>query len=329
MDQIQEFNGILQSFKIKALCVNYKKLDNYFYYDLKISPDIKVKDLYKYTDEISLALKTSCKPSIKIIHRYGIVRLEFIQYRTNKLHLFDIFTNKDRPVGELICLLGEQVDGSKVWMDLSDNPHMIIAGTTGSGKSTLLHNLIGNIMNYNDADLFLIDPKNIEFNYYDNKLRNTRVFYTYDQALQLFNSLIILMENRYAMLRNGIPISKMKHQIVIVDEFADLILQDNANHFYDVVCRLAQKCRAARIHIVLATQRPSVNIIDGTIKANFPVRIACKVASHVDSKVILDATGAENLLGRGDAIIRDNFRSLDRFQVAYTSPQEIVNFFGE
>jgi S-DNA-T family DNA segregation ATPase FtsK/SpoIIIE len=117
--------------------------------------------------------------------------------------------------------------------------------------------------------------------------------------------------------------------VVIIDEFADLIMQDKEDQFYVALCRLAQKCRAARIHIILATQRPSVNIINGSIKANFPARIACKVASHVDSKVILDTSGAENLLGKGDALIRDNFRHLERFQVAYTTAQEVCSYFGD
>ena len=116
--------------------------------------------------------------------------------------------------------------------------------------------------------------------------------------------------------------------VIFIDEFADLIMQDKNDQFYLALCRLAQKCRAARINIILSTQRPSVNIINGTIKANFPARIACRVASHVDSKVILDVSGAENLLGKGDALIKDNFRSLDRFQSAYTTATEVCQQLG-
>jgi S-DNA-T family DNA segregation ATPase FtsK/SpoIIIE len=137
------------------------------------------------------------------------------------------------------------------------------------------------------------------------------------------------MESRYDLIRVGKPVSEMKHIVVIIDEFADLIMQDKDNEFMTLICRLAQKCRAARIHIILTTQRPSTNIINGTIKANFPARIACRVASHIDSKVVLDATGAENLLGKGDALIRDGFRYLERFQVAYTTAEEVCKYFGK
>ena len=106
-------------------------------------------------------------------------------------------------------------------------------------------------------------------------------------------------------------------------------MQDKEYQFHDKLCRLAQKCRASRISIILSTQRPSVNVVSGAIKANFPARIACRVASHIDSKVVLDSVGAENLLGHGDALIRDNYRFIERFQIAYTNSTEICNYFGD
>jgi S-DNA-T family DNA segregation ATPase FtsK/SpoIIIE len=328
MELIQEFNNILQSFNIKASCVNHSKVDSYFYYDLKLNPHARVKDIQKYSDEISLALKTPCKPSVKVLHNEGVVRLEFASPRTEALKLLDGFTNKHLPKGEINCLLGQTVDGRCMWMDLAQNPHMLVAGTTGSGKSTLLHNIIANLFNYNDVDLHLVDPKRIEFAEYETKL-GVPVLYTYDDALHLLNNLLEVMEDRYDRLRAGAPATSLKPIVVMIDEFADLIMQDKEDEFYIALCRLAQKCRAARIHLVLATQRPSVNIINGTIKANFPARIACRVASHVDSKVILDSSGAENLLGKGDALIRDNSRYLERFQVAYITPQEVCSYFGK
>src|ERR1019366_4407113 len=107
------------------------------------------------------------------------------------------------------------------------------------------------------------------------------------------------------------------------------IMQDDKNEFYTLLCRLAQKCRAAGIYCIIATQRPSADIIKGAIKANFPARISCQVASHVDSKVILDATGAELLAGLGDAIIRNYNNNFQRFQAAYTTPDEVIAYYGQ
>jgi S-DNA-T family DNA segregation ATPase FtsK/SpoIIIE len=330
MENIQTFNKVLGAFNIGAACVNYQQVDNYSYYDLILKPNAKVKDLQRYSDEISLALKTASKPSIKIMHNLGVVRLEFVEPRKSTLKLFDYFTNSNLPKAELLCLLGQGVSGNRVWMDLVANPHMIIAGTTGSGKSTLLHNIIANLFNYSNVKLYLVDPKNIEFSEYEKKFTNNlKVYYSYNEALNLLDRMVETMEYRYDCIRKGTPVENFPYLVIMIDEFADLIMQDRESQFHDKLCRLAQKCRAARIHIILSTQRPSVNIVNGTIKANFPARIACRVPSHIDSKVILDSVGAETLLGKGDALLKDNFRHLERFQVAYTDAKEICAMFGE
>jgi S-DNA-T family DNA segregation ATPase FtsK/SpoIIIE len=161
VESIQRFNQILQSFNIKASCIDYQSIDNYCYYDLKLNPHAKVKDVQRFSDEISLALKASRKPSIKPLHEKGVVRVEFITPRAEPLRLLDYFTNSGVPQMELPCLLGQSVEGKRLWMDLAQNPHLLIAGTTGSGKSTLMHNIIANLLNYNKVHLFLVDPKNI------------------------------------------------------------------------------------------------------------------------------------------------------------------------
>ncbi len=180
MASVEQFNKILESFNIRAKCVNTQVVDNYFYFDLKLAPNARVRDVHRYSDEISLALKTPCRPSIKVLHDQGVVRLEFAAPRSTPLHLFDLFTNTDVPEGDLICLLGQSVDGKKVWMDLAQNPHMLIAGATGSGKTTLMHNIVANLKNYNECLIYMIDPKKIEFHPYDGKLDYTKVYYTYD-----------------------------------------------------------------------------------------------------------------------------------------------------
>lgn len=328
----EKFNQILKSFNIKALCTNYQHIDNYFFYDIKLDLKSKIKDISKYSEEISLALHSPCKPSIKVLYSEGLVRLEFISQSQSqsKLNLFDYFSNRNLPDGELICLLGKTVDGQKVWMDLSKNPHMIVSGTTGSGKSTLLHNIIANLINYNKAQIYLMDPKNIEFYEYDKHIKyNMNISYSYNDSYFVLESLLCLMEQRHSMLRDGFLKSSFPPVVVIIDEFADLIMQDKNNMFYNALLKLSQKCRSAKIHIILSTQRPSVNIINGSIKANFPARIACKVTNHIDSKIIIDSCGAENLLGNGDALLKDNSRTLERFQIAYTSAKEVCKYFGD
>lgn len=327
MELITDFNNLLQNFKINAWCVGHKQIDNYFYYDLRLKANAKVKDVEKYSNEISLALKTHSLPTIKVLHNEGVVRLEFVNPRRSALNLFDYFSNQDIPKGQINCLLGQTVDGQKLWMDLAQNPHLIIAGTTGSGKSTLLHNIIANLLNYNNVDINLVDPKGLEFIDYDSKFENVDVIYSYTETLEMLKSAVDLMEFRYERLRAGISADTIKSHVIIIDEFADLIMQDASGELYLTLAKLAQKCRASKIHIILATQRPTVNIIDGTIKANFPARISCRVASHVDSKVVLDTVGAEDLLGKGDALIRDSYRDLDRFQIAYTDSKEVCKHF--
>ena len=327
MREITEFNSILNSFRIKALCVNYSSNENYCCYDVKLQPRSKVKDLNKYLDEISLALNYSEKPSLKVFHDQGIVRIGFFLSERKKIDLFDLFSNDDIPKGNLQCLLGKAVDGSKIWMDLANNPHMIVAGTTGSGKSTLLHNIIANLLNYSSAKLFLLDPKNIEFFEYENKHNvNINIGYSYDNAVSMINTLLQIMDSRYDMMRQGHDISILPNCVLIVDEFADLIMQDIDGMFYTSLCRLAQKCRVAKINIILSTQRPSADIISGAIKANFPARISCKVSSNIDSRVILDHPGAESLCGYGDALIKDSSRTLERFQIAYTNSKEVCKY---
>lgn len=326
--EVKKMNEILKSFKINAECVSFHLVGNYSYYDLVLGVNGKVKDLNKYSDEISLQLKSPTKPGIKIIREKGIVRLEFVSNKAEILNLFDYFTNNDVPNGELIALLGKSVEGEPVFMNLCEAPHMIVAGATGSGKSVFLHVLIASTLNYSNAKIFLMDPKRIEFAEYKDNFTNIHVSSNYSECLYVMKNLVSIMEARYEQMEAGIPVENFPPVLVIVDELADIQSQDEGNVFYDNLCVLAQKCRAAKIHIVVAMQRPSVDVIRGAIKANFPARVSFKVASHTDSKVIMDQVGAEHLRGAGDGVLRDNSRTMFRFQSAYTTAEEVCKAFG-
>ncbi len=179
-------------------------------------------------------------------------------------------------------------------------------------------------------DLYLIDPKRVEFNKYEGyAVINTE----YHETIDTLRHLVETMESRYAvMAANGIQSAEQRPRafpsiILIVDEAAFLMDQDKGKgrgEFQRLVITLAQKARAAGIYLVLATQRPSVNVLTGDIKANFPARIACKTATHQDSRVILDMNGAETLLGRGDAVLCNMKYDQVRFQVAFADPDEAV-----
>jgi S-DNA-T family DNA segregation ATPase FtsK/SpoIIIE len=324
MDQIVNFNKILKDFKIKASCVNYKKIYQCSYYDIRLDPLGKVKDIEKYIKEISLALKEETLPKINVILEQGLVQLEFIKPQASSISYFELANSAKPPSNqEIPILLGLSSCGEEIWMDLQDNPHLLIAGCTGSGKSVALHNIIANVLKFTPkANLFLVDPKGIEFNDYES-FDNVGVKYSFEECLELLENLEHIMNLNFLMIRRGVNKNMINPTVVIIDEYADLSLQDSGGMLYSRLCKLAQKCRAAKIHIVLATQRPSVKLLDGNIKANFPARLACKVSSKIDSKIILDESGAEELKGKGDAILNNSQHSKVRLKIAYTTSQQI------
>lgn len=330
MNDTNTLNNIFSAFKIGATCKSFSEFKNVSYYDVELKLGTKVRDVEKYATELGLALKAPSKPRFKILADQGLLRLEFIKSRTDTIKLFELGRQTTSPHGSLNCLLGETLEGTPLWIDIVNNPHMLIAGTTGSGKSTMLHCIIANLLMYQNTFTILMDPKNIEFyKYGDMHHSKLRVTYDFNDCLSMLEYLCNEMERRYALMRsNRLTSNYFPYMVLIIDEFADLISQDTDKKFAGCLARLAQKSRAAGIHIIISTQRPSVDVVDGTIKANFPSRISCKVATGVDSKVILDTPGAEHLLGKGDALIKTNQYTLQRFQGAYTSPEEIISYFG-
>lgn len=330
MNNIEKLNSILDAFKVEAICQDFHEYKNACFYDIQLKPGARLKDLQKYSIEFSLALRSYSKPRINILPQNGVVRFEFLKAKAEKISLAQLGQTAVRPVGDLTCLLGETLEGVPLWVDLSKNPHMLVAGCTGSGKSTTLHTIIANLLLYPKVQVFLMDPKRIEFfQYEDQNIKNVHVDYDFEQCVETLKFLNEEMDQRYSLIKEcKVDVRKFPFHVLIIDEFADLRLQDSNNTYHKLLCRLAQKSRAARIHIILATQRPSVNVVDGMIKANFPARLSCKVASHIDSRVILDSTGAEDLVGLGDSIINNSEHTLQRFQAAYTDAKEVCKSFG-
>jgi S-DNA-T family DNA segregation ATPase FtsK/SpoIIIE len=235
---------------------------------------------------------------------------------------------------ELPINLGVLIDGTPIFADLAKMPHLLVAGATGSGKSVGLNAFILSLMAHRTPDelrFVLIDPKRIEFSIYNNqRYMYTPVVTDNSQASQLLEYLVLEMNRRYGLFEETrVKNLKEYHQtgrtlpyiVAIVDEFSDLVLSDKSVEKQIQI--LAQKARAAGIHLILATQRPSVDVVTGSIKANFPSRIAFKTASGTDSKTILDTTGAENLVGRGDALYLATDGQLIRFHGGYIENAQI------
>lgn len=336
--QLQDtMNKILNDIGIKVTCCKVVIHHHFAYFDLNWDPSISISSLNRSLREIAIGIKSKTIPIIKVISELGIVRLQVSMKSSETLHFDDIYDLTEVPDNMLFPMcLGVDENGEKVWMDMSKNPHLLIAGGTGSGKSTVLHTIISNALqlsacNLRNIEIDLVDPKNIEFySYAKNGIDNLNVYYNYQDTIDLLNRYASEMESRYkwmSILNIKDVASYYPIKLLIIDEIADLILQDEKGELEKLIISLAQKGRAAGIHIILSTQRPSVDVLTGVIKANFPGRIACKTASKMDSKVILDESGAEHLLGRGDAIIKNIDFDRVRFQVAYTTNSDVIEAY--
>lgn len=341
-DNITRLNDVLAGLNIKGMCVNYKEHRHLAFYDISLEPGAMVSRIERRTREIALGIKSQTPPIVKLFPKRGLVRLQVANSNAETINLLSILDRAEIPAIEeslLPIIVGETDEGINLCMDLSKHPHTLIAGSTGSGKSVFLRTMIANIVRLNslgerDIELYLADPKRVEFSAYDiPEMSHTviNVSYDYYDVLGMLSAIEEKMDSRYEVLAsfgyssieecpNMFPLC-----VVMIDEVSDLMIQDKKSKEFELlIVKLAQKCRAAGIYLVLSTQRPSADVLTGLIKANFPARIACKVSSRVDSQVILDGPGAESLLGRGDAILQSNANDRARFQTAFVSAKEIV-----
>ena len=257
--------------------------------------------------------------------------IDFAQILAND----ELWTDK----GALPICLGVDVCGKPVFADLAKMPHLLVAGTTGSGKSVGLNTFILSLMRAKkpgDVKFVMIDPKRIEFGMYNNnKYMFCPVVTENKEAAGVLSYLVDEMERRYNLLEENMcknikdyneQYGKIPYIVCVIDEFADLMAADK--NVSEYIIRLAQKARAAGIHVVLATQRPSVDVVTGLMKANFPTRLAYKVASNADSRTILDTVGAEDLIGRGDALFLASDGNLKRVHGAYMPDKQIEEFLA-
>jgi S-DNA-T family DNA segregation ATPase FtsK/SpoIIIE len=311
-------------------------------YELQLAPGTKVSKVAALKDDLSYALATTEIRILAPIPGKQAVGVEVPNPSPNLVTLGDIYDELPATASPLAVWLGKDISGTAVWTDLARMPHILIAGTTGSGKSGSINTMLTSILlraTPDDVRMILIDPKRIELGYYESIPHLlTPVVSSPKEASAVLANVLAEMERRYERLsavrartlpeanrtfrRRGEP--TLPYLLVVIDELADLMMV-SPQAVEDAVIRLAQKSRAVGIHLVLATQRPSVDVITGMIKANVPSRIAFAVSSQTDSRVILDQAGAESLLGQGDMLFKPLGTSrLQRVQGAYVSEEEVA-----
>ena len=324
-------SNIFADYKVKATCSKYNEIEHFNVYDLELAPGCKIRSIEGLSDELQLRLKYKSKPVFIIDD--GKIKMIFAN-DPKKIYLSDLLEKKQKfTPTEIVC--GIDYNGEIVSAPISQMPHMLVAGTTGSGKSVFLHTIIGNFLQtYRPVDFYLFDPKYVEFEYYKGmKPDNGSLIYvhnTFEEIIDKLKLITMIMEKRFELLckyncKNINEFNKkmqahMKYIFVIVDEFADLVSKDKGHKkiFENMVCAITSKSRASGLHLIVATQRPSIQNITGNIKANFPTRVCFKVATGTDSRIVLDQMGGENLISGGDAIMINNGHTT-RFQAAYTS----------
>lgn len=340
----------LRGFKIPAEIVKVTQGPAVTRYDINIPGNIPFNRVVARDVELATRLQAIGGVNIQAHYGSGTIAIE-VPNKTRatvglkNLLLSEKFT-KSKP-GSLMFGLGKDIEGNAILGDIVKMKHLLVAGSTGSGKSVCLTSLIISLLyKYSPEELrlILVDPKQIEFTIYDKlpHLMINEIISDANKVIVMLNWAINEMERRYSLFKEralqgflvrdideynksieNLDEEKIPRIVIIVDELADLMSM-NKNELQDRVQRLAQKSRAAGIHLVLATQRPSVDVITGTIKNNMPTRIGFKVVQEVDSRTMIDCSGAEKLLGNGDMLYKTDTMSMpERVQGAFLSSAEV------
>jgi len=307
----------LENFHVKAKIINACHGPAVTRYELEPAPGVKVSKIVNLADDICLSL-AAFSVRIEPVPGKAAIGIEVPNKDLEGVQLREVLENDAFATAKskLTVGLGMDIGGQAIFADLAKMPHLLVAGATGSGKSVCINTIITSILfkaTPDEVKFILIDPKMVELSNY-NGIPHLMVPVVTDakKAASVLNWAVQEMEKRYAKFaEHGVRDmerynkssndDKMPAIVIIIDELADLMMV--APHdVEDTICRLAQKARAAGLHLVLATQRPSVDVITGIIKANIPSRISFSVSSQIDSRTILDMSGAEKLLGKGDML---------------------------
>ena len=311
-------------------------------YTLRPAEGVRLSQMLTLQNDLALALAAHPLRMEAPIPGKSLVGIEVPNHSISTVKLKSILGSNTykQDKGNLKLGLGKDVAGNSIIADLTKMPHLLIAGATNSGKSVAINNIIISLMyqcSPQELNFILIDPKRVELvNFQDIPHLITPVINDADKAINALRWVIKTMHERYKLLQaankkninsynKSVIVNKLPYMVVIIDEFSALMSMAS-KEIESAVVSLAQLGRAAGIHLILATQRPSVDVITGLIKANMPSRIAFAVASATDSKTILDSSGAEKLLGNGDMLfVTSDASKPKRIQGAYTTDEEVMS----
>jgi len=329
----------LENFHVNAKVINACHGPAVTRYDLEPAPGVKVSKITNLAEDIALQLATS-SVRIEPVPGKAAIGIEIPNRTLEGVQLREVLENPQfqEAQSKLTVGLGKDISGQAIFADIGKMPHLLVAGATGSGKSVCINTLISSVLfkaGPDEVKFILIDPKMVELSNY-NGIPHLMVPVVTDpkKASSVLNWAVQEMEKRYTIFANhGVrdiktfnrryAEEKMPFIVIVIDELADLMMIAPRD-VEDAICRILQKARAAGIHMILATQRPSVNVITGIIKANLPSRISFAVSSQVDSRTILDRGGAETLLGKGDMLFSPQGVSKPlRVQGAFISDEEV------
>ncbi|MGY4689187.1 DNA translocase FtsK [Salibacterium sp. K-3] len=332
----------LQNFNVDAEVVDMTKGPSVTRYEVQPAAGVKVNKVTNLTDDLKLAMAAKDLRMEAPIPGKGTIGIEVPNAESEPVLLReilrrDVFIRKNSP---LTVAMGMDISGAPIVTDLQDMPHGLIAGATGSGKSVCINSILLSLLYKADPDevkLMLIDPKMVELaSYKDIPHLVTPVINDAKEATAGLKRAVAEMNERYEKLAaEGVrdikkynekmesKADKMPYMVIVIDELADLMMV-SPQDVEDAICRIAQKARACGIHLLVATQRPSVDVITGLIKANIPSRTAFAVSSQADSRTILDSGGAERLIGKGDMLFHQNGTSKPlRVQGTFVTDEEI------
>ena len=342
-ERSQLLERVFEDFNIKITVVNVKLGPVVTLYEILPAAGIKINTIINLADDISRSMGVG---AVRIAQIFGTQYLgvEVPNDQRESVTIKELLSNENfKSTNHKIPIcIGKDISGNIEVIDLSKTPHLLVAGTTGSGKSVFINTLLASLLYKfapSDLRLILIDPKMLELSVYNDIAHLlTPVVTEPKKAIIALKWVCKEMERRYSMMNeegtrnlegyNQKASEKLPYIIVFIDEMADLMMTagKEVEHY---VQRLAQMARACGIHLVMATQRPSVDIITGSIKANFPSRVSFQVASKYDSRTVLGEIGAEQLLGNGDMLMSKNGASLVRYQSAFISDTEVNKLIRE